>query len=225
MNRRDGFTLIELLVVIAIIAILAAILFPVMTSAKEQANKTRCINNMKQIAAGLMLYADNFSGALPIAWDPETNWNDWDGKTFRWRIMKYLKNKNVLICPAKNHKYVRSTVGHYGMNTYLCMNENGSYFPSGVYSKPYVRILSSIPFPGQTILIAENTDGDWSAEPWDNSATGEDAGKFWPYHSGGNNKGGVFSFCDGHCAFMSVLKTEERDYYYWRISKITNAKN
>lgn len=221
MNRRDGFTLIELLVVIAIIAILAAILFPVMTSAKEQANKTRCVNNMNQISKGLMMYADDHGGALPIAWDPEGGWNAWDGKTFRWRIMKYLKNKNVLICPAKNHVYVRSTVGHYGMNTYLCMDENGNYF---INNKPYVRLLSSVPFTAATIMIAENKDGDWSAEPWDNGATG-DAGQFWPYHSGGQNKGGVFAFCDGHCAFLSVLKTEERDYYYWKVSKIQNKVN
>jgi len=224
MNRRSGFTLIELLVVIAIIAILAAILFPVMTSAKEQANKTKCLNNMKQIASGLMLYADNHAGALPIAFDSTTNWNDWAGKTWRWNIKRYLKNEAVLKCPAPNHVFTFPTVGHYGMNTYLCQNEKGSYFPSGVYSKPYVRILSSVPFPAQTILIAENKDGDWSAEPWNNGATG-DAGQFWPYHSGGNNKGGVFSFCDGHCSFMSVLKTEERNYYYWKVSKIKNSAN
>lgn len=69
MNKRDdfqsqkigagGFTLIELLVVIAIVAILAAILFPVFTSAKESANKVKCMNNMKQLGMAFRLYADN----------------------------------------------------------------------------------------------------------------------------------------------------------------------
>ena len=51
---KPGFTLIELLVVIAIIALLAAILFPVFARAREQARKTSCLSNMKQIGLGLL---------------------------------------------------------------------------------------------------------------------------------------------------------------------------
>ena len=54
--KRKGFTLIELLVVIAIIAILAAILFPVFSRAREQARKAACLSNLKQIGTGLMMY-------------------------------------------------------------------------------------------------------------------------------------------------------------------------
>jgi len=54
--RRKGFTLIELLVVIAIIAILAAILFPVFSRAREQARKAACLSNLKNIATAWMMY-------------------------------------------------------------------------------------------------------------------------------------------------------------------------
>jgi prepilin-type N-terminal cleavage/methylation domain-containing protein len=60
MPRRDvakGFTLIELLVVIAIIAILAAILFPVFARARENARKSTCQSNLKQIGIGIAMYA------------------------------------------------------------------------------------------------------------------------------------------------------------------------
>lgn len=66
MHKRRGFTLIELLVVIAIIAILAAILFPVFAKVKENANRTRCINNFKQIYAALMMYCDDTQGFMPM---------------------------------------------------------------------------------------------------------------------------------------------------------------
>jgi prepilin-type N-terminal cleavage/methylation domain-containing protein len=59
-RRRRAFTLIELLVVIAIIAILAAILFPVFARAREQARKTSCLSNMKQLGLGFLMYAQDF---------------------------------------------------------------------------------------------------------------------------------------------------------------------
>lgn len=60
MKVRRGFTLIELLVVIAIIAILAAILFPVFARAREQARKTSCLSNMKQIGLAALMYAGDY---------------------------------------------------------------------------------------------------------------------------------------------------------------------
>jgi prepilin-type N-terminal cleavage/methylation domain-containing protein len=56
---RKGFTLIELLVVVAIIAILAAILFPVFAQAREKARQTACTSNLKQIATGAHMYAQD----------------------------------------------------------------------------------------------------------------------------------------------------------------------
>src|SRR5438270_995448 len=63
--KRRGFTLIELLVVIAIIAILAAILFPVFAKARAQARKTVGISNLKQLALGTMMYAQDYDEQWP----------------------------------------------------------------------------------------------------------------------------------------------------------------
>jgi prepilin-type N-terminal cleavage/methylation domain-containing protein/prepilin-type processing-associated H-X9-DG protein len=75
-SRKSGFTLIELLVVIAIIAILAAILFPVFAQAREQARKTTCLNNMKQIGMGFMMYVQDYDECFP---NSSASW--WDANS------------------------------------------------------------------------------------------------------------------------------------------------
>jgi prepilin-type N-terminal cleavage/methylation domain-containing protein len=64
---RSGFTLIELLVVIAIIAILAAMLLPVLASAKEKGRRAQCINNLHQIGVAVQLYVGDNQDKLPAA--------------------------------------------------------------------------------------------------------------------------------------------------------------
>lgn len=97
--RVKGFTLIELLVVIAIIAILAAILFPVFSKAREQARTSRCQANLKQIGIAIQMYRDNNSGFLPQAY------NIWvaqeDQANYFKALAAYTKSIGVFICPNK----------------------------------------------------------------------------------------------------------------------------
>ena len=67
MRAPRAFTLVEMLVVIAIIAILAAILFPVFAKAREQARKTSCLSNEKQLGLGAMMYTQDYDEVLPDA--------------------------------------------------------------------------------------------------------------------------------------------------------------
>jgi len=88
-RHRRGFTLIELLVVIAIIAILAAILFPVFAQARDQARKTTCLSNMKQLGLGVMMYLQDYDELFPTSgaswWDANTVSRDKSPQTnYRW---------------------------------------------------------------------------------------------------------------------------------------------
>jgi prepilin-type N-terminal cleavage/methylation domain-containing protein/prepilin-type processing-associated H-X9-DG protein len=107
--RRRGFTLIELLVVIAIVSLLAAILFPVFARARENARKTSCANNVKQIGLAILQYAqDNDETLPPVAYEDDA------GDDVQWPdlIAPYLKSAQALKCPSDS----RSQRISYGLN-------------------------------------------------------------------------------------------------------------
>jgi prepilin-type processing-associated H-X9-DG protein len=102
---------IELLVVIASIAILAAILFPVFAQARESARKTSCLSNSKQIGLGAMMYVQDYDEMYPCnSWDTPAigvaghdsplGVNYLSSTQWPWRIMPYIKNKQIFVCPS-----------------------------------------------------------------------------------------------------------------------------
>ena len=97
MRKRNAFTLIELLVVIAIIAILAAILFPVFARARENARRSSCQSNLKQIGLGMLQYTQDYDERLlsqTLTTDPATILH------FGYILQPYLKSKQIFMCPS-----------------------------------------------------------------------------------------------------------------------------
>ncbi len=93
-KKFSGFTLIELLVVIAIIAILAAILFPVFARARENARRSSCMSNMKQIGLGMLQYTQDYDEKYPSGTD--------NGRGSGWagQVLPYIKSSQVFVCPS-----------------------------------------------------------------------------------------------------------------------------
>ena len=96
-QKISAFTLIELLVVIAIIAILAAILFPVFARARENARRSSCQSNMKQLALGIIQYTQDYDEMYPLATTGRTSTPvGWADASF-----PYIKSYQVFQCPSE----------------------------------------------------------------------------------------------------------------------------
>jgi prepilin-type N-terminal cleavage/methylation domain-containing protein/prepilin-type processing-associated H-X9-DG protein len=158
-KRASGFTLIELLVVIAIIAILAAILFPVFGRARENARRSSCQSNLKQIGLGILQYAQDYDERM-------VKTGSYDPQKAQWMdvVYPYVKSTQLYNCPSdpmtsnKPFKYPETTrdwsattMGSYAINWGYVDPDDGKDSPPDV-------TLSKIEVPATTVLAADSTD-------------------------------------------------------------------
>ena len=146
MLRKKGFTLIELLVVIAIIAILAAILFPVFQKVRENARRTACLSNMKQIGLAVTQYYQDNDEKGPNGTDPYGRCSGW-----AWEVYTYVKSTGAFHCPDDGN--VGAAASSYGMNANLAIQGT-----TGAQDSSTGLAISQFNSPANTVLLFETAN-------------------------------------------------------------------
>jgi len=232
-SARKAFTLIELLVVVSIISLLAALLLPILSRARERASGLQCLNNNRQITVAWLLYAEDHSGRLPLNMDVIDDQGvpiNWVAGTMhratdatnmalltdptRSLITPYLKDVRAFKCPSDESRHVRSFAMNCRMSPFRPLGPPSWVGGLGTNYQTFYS-LHGILYPVNILVVVDerydSINDAYFAIDMSNTGTPEGNGQPRPYYiidhpASYHNAAGTVSFADGHVEIHKWLE-------------------